>query len=869
MAEEAAQPPFLVVIGSSAGGIEALSILCSTLSPDFPAPIVVAQHLDPQRPSNLANVLDRRSKIQIQQVDGPTDLRAGCVYVVPSNRHVTIQDGNVALASDHQDRPRPSIDLLLSTAAEQYGDRLIAVILTGAGRDGASGALEVKNHGGTVIIQNPATARFPSMPLALPPTAVDHIVDIEQLGPLLEALVRGLTLPEEPKTVDGLREILALVSGQSGVDFGTYKQTTILRRIARRMVATQQVTLEDYRKRLDVDREEVKNLARGFLIKVTEFFRDEEAFDFLRASVLPVLIERARSRGRALRIWSAGCATGEEPYSIAILHADMLGPELGEWNITIFATDLDEESIRFARRGLYPDKVVAKLPESYRERFFEQTESGPQVAKSIRQMVIYGQQDLGRGVPFPRMDLVVCRNLLIYFKPELQQLVLDRFAFSLGHTDGFLFLGKAETARPSNDSFELVEKRWKVYRSKPSGARLMRQMRAPLQLAPEVLHLAERPSSDPAGLGEDDLVHMRRFSEQLLRLVPIGVAIVDRGYHLVNINQVARRLLSVRDVQRVDFLHAVRGIPYQAVRDAIDTAFRERGSVTLPEVEIDPTSGGPRHVTMTFAHAPQDAGGHDVVIISILDASETVRARTILLEVQAEQARLVEKLTAANKRLTELNKDLQDANEELQATNEEMSLAQEELQASNEELEATNEELQATNEELETNNEELQATNEELEATNDELGARTQELQDIARTLSSERLRLNEIVETAPIYILMVRGAGLLVEVVNPSCTKLLATRDWLGRPIYEALRGTDLAQVSDSIRRAFWDDHVTEIERVAVTEPLGGADPSSKHVLDVILVPTHDAEGKVEGVVMFGKDVPPGPAAETSAQPA
>ncbi len=841
----------VVVVGSSAGGIEALVTILAALPSDFAAPIVIAQHLDPQRPSQLGAVLERKSTIPVSVVEKPTKLEAGRAYVVASNRHVTIHDGYVTPEGDHAGRPRPSIDLLLSTAAASYGENLIAVILTGSGSDGAAGALDVKRQGGTIVIQNPETARFPSMPLALPPTAVDHVADLEQIPALLTALVGGIDLPPgDEDSAEGVRAILALVGTATGVDFSAYKESTIHRRLVRRMVVTHQESLQSYHRYLEQHREEVQRLAVAFLIKVTEFFRDAEAFAFLRERVLPQLIERGRTQGRVLRMWSAGCATGEEPYSLAMLVADMLGDELPEWSVKIFATDLDEESIAFARRGLYPENVLDKLPEDYARRFFERSDAGMMVSKQLRQMVIYGQQDIGKGVPFPRLDLVVCRNLLIYFKPELQQHVLDLFAYSLSGAAGYMFLGKAETARPASGAFEMIDKRWKVYRcTRPALAT------RPAQQPPGAFSLdgrttmraRERHVADAPSPSDPELAQLRRFNELLLRLVAVGVVVVDRNYRLVAINQAGRRLLGVRELgHEQDFLHAVRGLPYGAVREAIDTVFREHGVAQLDEIELDSVGGSARRfLTLSFAYAAQESPGGEVALVTVLDGSEAVNARHSLEAIRAEQSRLVSELTSANKRLSEMNKDLQDANEELQATNEEMTLTQEELQASNEELEATNEEIQATNEELETNNEELQATNEELEATNDELSARTQELQEVARTLSSERVRLTEMIELAPMHVLVLRGVSLVLEACNPRFAKLLEGQDWLDHPLEDVVRGSDFGALVPPIRDAFWNDRASEQVHVQL----------GPHALNCTIVPTHDAVGKVDGVVVFGSE--------------
>src|SRR5215469_3562812 len=457
-------PSDLVVIGSSAGGVEALSVLVNTLPANFPAAVVLAQHLDSSRPSTLDSILQRRTVLPVEVVTSSSALKAGKIYVVPSNHHIIIKDGHVKVQEDQIRRPRPSVDVLFSSAAEAYGEHLIAVILTGSGSDGAAGAVDVKNAGGTVIVQDPQTARYPSMPLALPPTVVDFEASIERIGPLLNDLLTGVSLPPaEGKTEDVLRGILEQVSRQASMDFRPYKTSTILRRIGRRMTVTHNRGMHDYLEYLRTYPEEVGELVKAFLINVTQFFRDPNAFAYLKSDILPKLVAHARERDHILRFWTAGCATGEEPYSLAMLLTNLLGAELPEWSIKIFATDLDEAAINFARRGIYSEALLKGIPNEYRDRFFERTDQGYRIAKTLRQMVIFGQQDLSRSAPFPRIDLVLCRNVLIYFTPELQDTVLNQFAFSL-YPNGYLFLGKAETVRPVQTCYELVNKQWKVYR---------------------------------------------------------------------------------------------------------------------------------------------------------------------------------------------------------------------------------------------------------------------------------------------------------------------------------------------------------------------------------------------------------------------
>jgi len=859
-------PSDLVVVGSSAGGVEALSVLVNTLPANFPAAVVLAQHLDSSRPSTLDTILQRRTVLPVEVVNSSSALESGKIYVVPSNHHIIIKNGHVRVLEDQIKRPRPSVDVLFSSAAEAYGEHLIAVILTGSGSDGAAGAVDVKNAGGTVIVQDPQTARYPSMPLALPPTVIDFEANIERIGPLLNDLLTGVSLPQaEEKTEDVLRGILEQVSRQARMDFRPYKTSTIMRRLMRRMMVTRNRSMRDYLEHLRTYPEEVGELVKAFLINVTQFFRDPNAFAYLKSDVLPKLIAQARERDHILRFWTAGCATGEEPYSLAMLLTDLLGSELLEWSVKIFATDLDEAAINFARRGLYSENLLKGVPAEYRDRFFEHVDHGYRISKMLRQMVIFGQQDLSRSAPFPRIDLVLCRNVLIYFTPELQDYVLNQFAFSLS-PGGYLFLGKAETVRPNQSYYELVNKHWKVYHC--TGNALPRVGRPGLpdtRMQRVDGHTFNHPGKTVGKHSPDqelppplELGQLRRFNELLLRFLPTGVAVIDRSYHLLTANGAARRLLGLREIgSDQDFLHAVRGVPYAEVRTAIDAVFRERTTVTLPEVELDITAGGNgRFITLSIAPMQMESGTSDLAAVSVTDVTEQVQTRRQLEAVQAEQNQLMNALGSANKRLNDVNKELLDSNEELQVANEELVLTHEELQASIEEFETTNEELQATNEELETNNEELQATNEELETTNEELRERTSELQELAAVLESERVRLVEMVELGPYYIVVLRGPGLVVEAFNPRYAQFFEGQLVQGRPlqeIFEAFWEPGLALVRLALE-AYYQDSVRTIPRMPTRLPDTGSDAAESYFTYTI-VPSHDARGKVSGVIIYATD--------------
>jgi two-component system CheB/CheR fusion protein len=854
----------LVVVGSSAGGVGALSTLVSTIHKNFPAPIVLAQHLDPQRPSNLGSILERRSNLPVVVVDerSPTPLERGKIYVVPANRHVKIKDGHVHLEGDHEDRPKPSVDKLLSSAAESYGEHLIAVILTGSGSDGAAGAVDVKNAGGLVIIQNPQTAPYPSMPLSLPPTAVDHVVEMEQIGPLLFDLLKGAALPATEKADDPLRDLLMQVGAQTNIDFRNYKSSTILRRIGRRMAVTHNANIREYADFLRTHPDEVQELVKAFLIKVTGFFRDPEAFDFIKMTIVPELVERGRSNGRILRIWSAGCATGEEAYSLALLFADHLNGEFQEWSIKVFATDLAADSIAFARRGLYPENVLNDLPGDYRARFFERVDHGYRISKTLRQIVIFGQQDISRGMPFPRIDLVSCRNVLIYLKPELQQTVLDLFAYSLHQSRGYLFLGKAETARPSKGMFELVDKKWKIYR-RQSGLTHFPLHESALADQPAVTGRDQRRRSIIAPAlavphelteSEVEITQLRRSYETMLRYTNVAVVIIDRLYRIVTINAAARRVFGIRDIAYDhDFLHTVRGLPYQEVRRAIDTSFREHSTIAVQDLELDQSvEGTGRYINLTIMSMHVEQGAPELAVITALDITEQVQIKKRLEAVLREHTEVVGELSSANKRFGAMNKELQDANEELQAANEELMLTQEELQATNEEFEATNEELHATNEELETNNEELQATNEELQTTNDELTARTLELQGLMKYSRLEQLQLSQLLERFPYYIMIVNADDLTVERVNLAYKQLFGGREVVGLSLSELFSSHDLDQVMKLLKRAVREGksfHSPPIEAA-----VAGAEQSNSRLLHTVVPIPDESSSAVSRLFIYSE---------------
>lgn len=757
----------LVVVGSSAGGIEALSTLLSTLPADFPAPIVVAQHIDRRRQSHLGEILARCGPLPVRTVAGMEGLENGVVYVVPADRDVEVTDHSVVLRSREQTRPKPSVDLLLASAARIYRDDLIAVVLTGTGSDGAAGAEAVKSFGGTVIVQNPATAPFPGMPMAVPPTAVDMVAEIEAIGPLLGRLLRGAKAAPLPEADDTLLVVLDRVRERGGLDFSAYKRPTIARRLQRRMAAIGVDELGDYRRYIDQHPDEVQRLVDSFLIKVTQFFRDPDLFDHLRDQILPGLVAEARDRGE-LRLWSAGCATGEEAYTLSMLVADLIGDEAGDFPVRIFATDVSADAIEFARRGIYPPSTIEGMPPDLLERHFLSRNDAYEVRKSVRSQVVLGQHDLAHRAPFPRIDLVLCRNVLIYFLPELQRRALQLFTFSL-RRDGFLALGRSETVRPLPEFFAVEHPRLKLFRRigdagpTPSNPKFVptsavvgtddrrgEQAKARQPMAPSI-----PPTTREQTLGQQ--------ATRLLDGVPFGVLTADRTYAIRLINGAARRLLGIHGAAvGDDLVHRIASPLAGSIRAALDAAFRGERTITLHAAPDDVVERAARDLRITCYPVGSDEVQEpaELAVIAIEEVTELVRDAR-----QANQARddlqvVIETQETRTSRAVAEVRALREANQLLSIENARRRGDNEGLLIANEEAQAAAEEIETLNEELETLNEELQATVEELTTTNDELHARSLDLHDMSATQETERRWLSAVLAGIGDAVLVVDRDG-------------------------------------------------------------------------------------------------------------
>ena len=729
----------LIVIGASAGGIEALSRLVATFPGDLPAAVVIAQHLDPRRSSHLAEILERHAILPIKVAEESTRLDAGVIYVLPPNRMADVSEDGLRLRRPKRGSIAPSIDQLLTSAAKWYGERLTAVILTGTGSDGSSGAWTVKQAGGAIVIENPETAMFPSMPASVSPSLVDATADLADLGDVVVGLLTTGDSLGDGAQDEAFHQLLDQIRERSAIDFEPYKPATIARRLRGRMNATGSRSVTDYTALVERDPAEYERLLGSLLIKVTEFFRDPKLWEHLRRSVLPGLIEDARRDARELRVWTAGTSSGEEAYSLAITIADVLEgrPPL---DVRIFATDIDPAAIAFARRGVYSAASLTKVPAALRSRYFTPAGSGSEVIRSLRSQMVFGEHDMSARVPFPRIDLIVCRNVLIYFTPALQRRALETFAYSL-RPGGRLVLGSSETVASLPGPYDVEDARLRIYRRLPG------QQPVP-QAWPKVV-----PTTRDGGVPLDRAIRSTKQhdsadadaaspAETVLLGLGVGVIVVDPKYDIIRINTAARRVLGIHGTAfDQDFVHLADALPSTEIRTAIEAALKGKVTTAVYQVEsADISEDAPRHVQAAVRPYRTAEIGIAGAVIELTDVTRIERDRFG----HARARQRLEKAAAANERLLRANDELTALIADLRRSNSSMLRSSEDAQAGREEVETLNEEFQATNEELETLNEELTATVEELRIANEDLAARTEELRVKAIAIEDQKRKTEE-----------------------------------------------------------------------------------------------------------------------------
>lgn len=697
----------LVAIGASAGGVAALQQLFECLPDETGAAFVVIIHLDPGRESGLAQVLRTRTRMPVQQVDGPTELRSDCVYVIPPNRRLQVSDNEIATFPFDEPRGhRAPIDLFFRSLAEQHGDGF-AIVLSGAGSDGTIGVKAVKGSGGIILVQDPQEAEYPSMPQSAIATGVaDLVLPIRELAGQLVLLIGNKARLRKVGFAEGeqeiIRRILAHLRTRSGHDFSKYKRATVARRLMRRMHLTRCENLEGYYQYFRDTAEEAERLFSDLLISVTTFFRDPEAFRALRDEVVPRLFKNKNS-GDTVRVWVPGCATGEEAYSVLMILLEEAARCEIRPEIQLFASDLDRVALAAAREGYYPAAIEADVSEERLRRFFNHEGEYYRVRREVRDLVLFATHSLLKDPPFSRLDLISCRNLLIYLDRDLQHQALGTFSYAL-RPNGFLFLGSSENAESANDLFRPVNRNARIYESVGRSGEnpvLSRSVFSPR------LQDWQRPFG-PSPSAPNELNQHRRALEEL---APPSV-LVDETHNVVHISESAGRFLQhPAGPLKSDLTELVRPEMRIDLRTALDRAFEQgQPSLSLPiPVRFD---GKPTRVYLQVRPMPRTRAPHTALVLFIeggpTDAITEGRLPT-------EDGDVVEET------VQQLRQQLQLVRDRLKASREEEEASNEELRATNEELQSINEEYRSTAEELETSKEELQSINEELQTLNNEL----------------------------------------------------------------------------------------------------------------------------------------------------
>lgn len=742
-AERPRRPVRIVAIGASAGGLEALELFFDAMGPDSGAAFVIVQHLSPDFPSVMDELLARHTRMKIRTVKSGMEVEPNVIYLRPARQALIIEQGHLVLTQEdkttHLNFP---IDAFLKLLASDQKEAAIAVILSGTGTDGTLGAAAVRDAGGTVLAQEPDTARFDSMPrTVIERNLANGVASPKMLPRMLQRILSGEPLQvadehEDDAAGDPERHILQLLQRRCGTDFGHYKKTTVGRRIRRRAEMAHFDTLAAYAAKLEQEPEEIDRLSKDLLIGVTSFFRDPEAFNVLAEKVVPRIMANVSAQ-RPLRVWVPGCATGEEAYSIAILLLEHARNEGIELHAKIFATDIYRQALERAGRGVYDEAIVKPLGPELLARYFDVAGDHYVVKQQLRRYVVFSVHNLLKDPPFTRMDLVSCRNLLIYFDEVAQHTAMMLFHFALDR-NGILFLGPSETVSELADEFGVVDQHWRIFR-KLRDVRLRESLRLPSSIS-----LRDKPAANadvrfpsPAVVGGGaarGTPHRRGLAKAydaiLDRFVPAGV-LVTRDGTILHVFGDAHRYLEFKGGR---FSPLITNAAAEELRHTISAGLeRMRGRNTAPFVRrVQCTLGNERE--KTFKVSVERLNGSDwqdedycmVTFDEVARAKEGAKAR--------QRVESIGTIELYQERIRDLENELRVTEESLQTTIEEMETTNEELQATNEELMSANEELQSTNEELNSVNEELLSVSAEHQRKIDELVELTMDMDHLLKS---------------------------------------------------------------------------------------------------------------------------------------
>ncbi|SMF50650.1 two-component system, chemotaxis family, CheB/CheR fusion protein [Azospirillum oryzae] len=718
----------IVGIGASAGGLEALQRFFDAVPGDSDLAYVVVQHLSPVHKSLMVDLLAKHTEMEVVQATDGVPVQRNTVYLLPPGKHLSIEDGRLRLTTkDAGSGMSLPIDIFLTALARDQGSRAIGLILSGTGSDGTRGLMAIKSAGGFAAVQQPETAQFDGMPRsALATGQIDAALPPEDLPARLieharKALARARPMPARQRREEGddpLAQIIAVIRSVTGVDFSHYKLATLLRRIERRMQGAGLDSMEEYAALLRRNSAETVNLYKEMLIGVTRFFRDEAAFRVLADRVIPSLLAN-RSPTDMIRVWVCGCASGEEAYSIAILFAEAQERLGRSFDVKIFATDIDQDSIEVASLGEYPRSIAEDVSQERLSRFFTARGESYVVSRDIRRMVVFAAHNIMRDPPFTKIDLLSCRNLLIYMDQPLQRKVLSLFQYAL-RQGGFLFLGTSETLGDLQGDFHTVDSRNKVFQSLRAGSFRLSRLLVPTVAAPLARHADDGGShamEEGAAIDEAMATLMKAYVPPCL--------LVNEQMTIMHVFGDASSLLKVPAGEAT--LNVLKMLPSSVAMvtgTALNRAFRSGEEFALSNIPVKDREGVAAISLRVQPYVARKTGRRFALVV--LD-----RANMLPLSVPDSDFDLN---ADAAERIRGLEQELLSRGENLQATIEELETANEELQATNEELLASNEELQSTNEELQSVNEELYSVNAEYQAKVEELTEITNDLDNLLRS---------------------------------------------------------------------------------------------------------------------------------------
>ncbi|HEY4745469.1 MAG TPA: chemotaxis protein CheB [Desulfuromonadaceae bacterium] len=838
----------IVAIGASAGGLEALTLFLEHVPEKSGLAFIVIQHLDPDNVGFLPELLQRVTKMEVVRIKDRTRVKPNCVYVIPPNRDMSILHGMLYLFEAIEPRGlRLPIDHFFRSLADDCKERSIGVILSGMGSDGTLGLRTIKEKGGLALVQDPSSAKFTGMPgSAVGFGLADIVAKAEELpGRIIDYLQHMPLTPKsqaslEGKEISALDKIVILLRANTGNDFSLYKKSTLYRRIERRMGIHQIDAIGAYVRYLQANPLELELLFKELLIGVTSFFRDPAAWEYLKNEEIPKLLEK-QPEGRVLRAWSAGCSTGEEAYSLAIVFKEALeqiNPRMN-YTLQIFATDLDREAIDKARLGLFLPNIASDVSLERLTRFFTKDETGYRVNKDIREMVTFATQNVITDPPFTKLDILICRNLLIYLDSETQKKLMPLFHYAL-IPNGILFLGSAETPGSDVNFFLPINQKLRMFKRDTDTSR-PDLVTFPATLVPAA------PAAAPAAPGaHKELqpvktdVNIQSIADRILlqKYSPPAVLANDQGDIVYISSRTGKYLeLPMGKANLNVFAMAREGLK-QELFGAFQKAQRQDSAVIMHNLRVG-TNGGSQMINLIVqrVNEPELRGMVMIIFKDVETAPEIARKRRSTKAGDIESIRISEQ----ELELKQAQEELRTIREELQTTREEMQTSQEELKASNEELQSINEELQSTNEELTTSKEEMQSMNEELQTVNAEQQAKVVELS----LLNDDMRNFLNSTEVTTIFL----DSRLYIRRFATGTSKLfkLIPGD-VGRPLSDIVNELNYPELMEDAEKVLRTLAMTEKQVMT----------NDERWFAVRIIPYRTQRDVIDGVVMTLNDITP-----------